>query len=184
VKIAAVLVGVMLLSGCGLTYVTMEPLPAETTVPVARSSAPGSVLVGPVVIPGVSDATDKYSANVDCSSGVLRLTTATGEYTAVALKPGCTATTDTPQNGDHGFYPKPPATAKTEQVQTPVGAATLFTNQYSECTNSCYIGGDEVALLLVDGAVVQIMAVTSPASGTKSRSRTDLVQLLQTLRHA
>ncbi len=65
-----------------------------------------------------------------------------------------------------------------------MGAATLCTNQYPECTNICYIGGDEVALLTVDGAVVQIIAVTSPASGTKSRSRADLVQLLQSLRHA
>lgn len=65
-----------------------------------------------------------------------------------------------------------------------MGAATLFTNQYSECTSSCYIGTDEVALLTVDGTVVQIMAVTSPASGTTSHSRAALVELLQTLRHA
>ena len=174
----------MLLSGCGLTYVTMEPLPAETSASVAKSSAPGTVLVGPVLITGVSDATDRRSSNADCASGVLRLTTATGEYAAVALKPGCVATSNTPENGDHGFYPTPPPRARTVQVETPVGTATLFTNQYSECTSSCYMGGDEVALVSVDGIVVQITAVTAPASGTIERDRKDLVQLLQGLTRA
>ncbi len=64
-----------------------------------------------------------------------------------------------------------------------MGAATLFTNQYSECTSSCYIGGDEVALLTVDGTAVQTIATTSPASGTMSRNRAHLIALLQTLAH-
>lgn len=184
VKIAGLLSGVMLLSGCGLTYVRMEPAPPETTVPVARSSAPASIQVGPLVIPGVMAVTEKLSANSDCAAATRRLTTATGEYAAVALKPGCTATTNTPQDGDHGFYPKPPPRAKVEEAQTPVGTAAIFTNEYSECTSSCYIGGDEVALLTIDGIVVQITAVTAPANGSLKRSRADLVQLLQGLRRA
>jgi hypothetical protein len=140
--------------------------------------------VGPVVIPGVSKATEKLSADLDCASVVHRLTTTSGDYAAVELIRDCSGTTDTPQNGDHGFYPKPPPTARVQEAQTPVGTAAIFTNQYSECTSSCYIGGDEVALLTVDGIVVQITAVTAPANGSVKRSRPDLVQLLQTLRHA
>lgn len=178
------LCGVVLLSGCGLTYVTLEAPPAETTLPAPRSSAPTSVRVGRVVIPGVMAVTDKISANVDCASVIRRFTATTGEYAAAALIAGCLDTTETPLNGDHGFYPKPPATARTEQVQTPVGTATIFSNQYSECTSSCYMGADEVALVTVDGATVQIMAVSAPASGTRERSRADLVALVQTLRRA
>jgi hypothetical protein len=140
--------------------------------------------VGPVIIPGILQITDKLSANVDCASVVHRLTTSTGDYAAVELIPDCDATSDTPQNGDHGFYPKPPPRAKVEEAQTPVGPAAIFTNEYSECTSSCYIGGDEVALVTVDGTVVQITAVTAPANGSVKRSRADLVQLLQTLRRA
>lgn len=171
----------MFLAGCGMTYSRLE-VPAETSAS-ARNSAATYVQVGPVVIPHITQAAEKLSPNADCASAVQRLTTSLGDYAAVALHRDCPATTDTPQNGDHGFYPKPPPTAKTEQVETPVGTATLFTNQYSECTSSCYIGGDEVALVTVDDSVVQITAVTSPASGTTSRSRADLVQLLQSLRH-
>ena len=137
-----------------------------------------------MVIPGVMAVTEKLSANADCASVVHRLTTTTGDYAAVELIPDCPATTNTPQNGDHGFYPKPPPRAKVEVAQTPVGTAAIFTNEYSECTSSCYIGGDEVALLTIDGTVVQITAMTAPANGSMKRSRADLVQLLQTLRRA
>lgn len=183
VRIAALLTGVMLLAGCGLV-----PVAAVTPiVPVATSAAasdPTSVHVGLIVVPAVTPVADRISTNVDCASVIRRFKATTGEYAAAALIPGCAGTIDTPQNGDHGYYPKPPATARTEQVQTPVGTATIFSNQYSECTSSCYMGADEVALLTVDGATVQIMAVSAPASGTRERSRADLIALLQTLRRA
>ncbi len=177
-RIAAVAWGFLLLGGCGLAPVSSPSAPAAT------NSDPSSVQVGVLVVPGVISATDKPSTNPDCASVVKRFTVASGDYAAVVLTPGCPGTTNTPENGDHGYYPTPPPRAKVQQAETPVGTATLFTNQYSECTSSCYMGGDEVALVTVDGIVVQIIAVTAPASGSVDRNRADLVQLLQTLRRA
>jgi hypothetical protein len=171
------------MGGCGLVPTTTVS-PTASVATRATSGGPTSVQVGLLVVPAVIPVADRISPNVDCASVIRRFTATTGEYAAAALIAGCLGTTDTPLNGDHGFYPKPPATARTEQVQTPVGTATVFSNQYSECTSSCYMGADEVALLTVDGATVQIMAVSAPASGTRERSRADLIALLQTLGRA
>jgi hypothetical protein len=139
------------------------------------------VVLGPVRISGVVRGDAKLPADPACTGSIQRFSLG-GDYQGAVLAPGCVATADTPENGDHGFYPTPPPRARTVQVATPVGPATVFSNQYSECTSSCYIGSDEVALVTVDGVVVQIIAVTAPASGTTERNRNDLVQLLQSLR--
>ncbi|MGV8850612.1 MAG: hypothetical protein ACOH16_13830 [Propionibacteriaceae bacterium] len=108
--------------------------------------------------------------------------TSGGEYQAVLLAPGCAATTTIPENGNHGFYPSPPATAKVAPVSTPVGDAVVFSNQYSDCYSSCYMGTDEVALVSVASRVVQVIATSSPAAGTVDRDRAGLVAVLQGLR--
>ncbi|HEY3409413.1 MAG TPA: hypothetical protein VGK53_14675, partial [Propionicimonas sp.] len=95
-RIAVVLAGAMLLSGCAMAHVRLEPLDAETAAPVMTSGPHLSVHVGPVVVPGVTAVAGRASSNADCASVVQRLTVPTGEYTAAALKPGCPATTDTP----------------------------------------------------------------------------------------
>jgi hypothetical protein len=69
-------------------------------------------------------------------------------------------------------------------VATPVGDAVVFSNQYSDCSSSCYMGTDEVALVTVGTRVVQMIAVTAPASGTTERDRAGLVAVLQGLRRA
>jgi hypothetical protein len=46
------------------------------------------------------------------------------------------------------------------------------------------MGTDEVALVAVGNRVVQVIAVTAPASGTMERDRVGLVAVLQGLRRA
>jgi len=62
-----------------------------------------------------------------------------------------------------------------------VGPARIFSNKYYECTNSCAYGTDEVALVDAGERVIQVTAVTSPSGGETSRSRPELVELLQGL---
>ena len=178
--------GALLLSGCGLLTgpVTVPTSPAPVEVTSAASKQPTTMRIGPVMVPAVTEARDRDATDGGCATVVRRFTTAAGDFEAAVLIPGCVGTTTQAMNGNHGYHPAPPVGATTEQAQTPVGTATLFSSQYTECTNSCSKGTDEVALLTVDGVVVQIIAVTAPANGTRSRSRTDLVQLLKTLTHA
>ncbi len=62
-----------------------------------------------------------------------------------------------------------------------MGPAKVFSNSYYECTNHCTYGGDEVALVNVDGGIIQVTAVTSPSSGETTRSRPELLDLLKGL---
>ncbi|HEX5334879.1 MAG TPA: hypothetical protein VFW55_03310, partial [Propionicimonas sp.] len=80
----------------------------------------------------------------------------------------------------HGYYAEPPD-GTFEQVITPVGPARIFSNKYYECTNSCAYGTDEVALVDAGERIIQVTAVTSPSGGETSRSRPELVELLQGL---
>jgi len=133
-----------------------------------------------ISLPGKASATS--SPDSTCATQVFELKTSGGEYQAVLLAPGCTETTTIPENGNHGFYPSPPATAKVDTAASPVGDAVVFSNQYSDCYSSCYMGTDEVALVSVANRVVQVIAPSSPAAGTTDRDRAGLVAVLQGLR--
>ena len=133
-----------------------------------------------ISLPGKASATS--SPDSTCATQVFELKTSGGEYQAVLLAPGCTATTTIPENGNHGFYPSPPATAKVDTAASPVGDAVVFSNQYSDCYSSCYMGTDEVALVSIANRVVQVIAPSSPAAGTTERDRAGLVAVLQGLR--
>jgi hypothetical protein len=156
-------------------------------VPQSVTTTSGEVVVGladAIRLSVSGTATTVDSADPTCAGSLYRLRTSSGEFQAFVLAQGCTATDGTPENGNHGFYPTVPARARTDQVSTPVGPATVFSNQYSECFTSCYMGTDEVALVPVAGRVVEVVAVTSPASGTTQRDRAGLVAVLQGLRRA
>ncbi|MBI4898986.1 MAG: hypothetical protein HY829_00750 [Actinobacteria bacterium] len=171
----AVVLAALALAGCTHTV----PQPVTTTG--------GEVVVGladAIRLSVLGTATTIDSPDPTCAGSLYRLHTSSGEFQAFVLRQGCTATDGTPENGNHGFYPSVPAGARTDQVSTPLGPATVFSNQYSECTTSCYMGTDEVALVPVAGRVVQIVAVTTPASGTTQRDRAALVAVLQGLRRA
>ncbi len=176
------MVAVVLLAACSPVPVASSSHPASRTLPGTPTSA-AEVVLGPVRLSGVVVGDAKLSADPTCAASIQRFSLG-GDYQGAVLTPGCVATADTPENGDHGFYPTPPPRARTAQIATPVGSATVFSNQYSECASSCYMGADEVALVTVDGMLVQIIAVTAPASGTTERNRNDLVRLLQNLRRA
>lgn len=62
-----------------------------------------------------------------------------------------------------------------------MGPARILPNKYSECTNSCAYRTDEVALVDVGGRIIQVTAVTSPPGGETTRSRPELLELLQGL---
>ena len=185
-KRTALVLAVLALSACQAPTATTSTAP----VPSVRStttSVPPIVLLdlgAGIQLSVVGTVTTTISQNESCASAVHALRTADGVFQALLITPGCVATDTTPENGDHGFYPTPPAHATLDRVATPVGEATLFANQYSECTSSCYMGTDEVALVTVGSRVVQVVAVTAPASGTRNRDRAGLVALLQGLRRA
>jgi len=161
---------------------------APPAVPVSSvSNGPSTFVVTlgngiQISLPGKASATS--SPDSTCATQVFELKTSGGEYQAVLLAPGCTATTTIPENGNHGFYPSPPATAKVDRASTPVGNAVVFSNQYSDCYSSCYMGTDEVALVTIGNRVVQVIAPSSPAAGTTDRDRASLVAVLQGLRKA
>lgn len=177
VKRATLVAAVFVLSAC-------QAAPPAIPVPsVSNGSSSFVVSLGEGIqlsLPGRASSTS--SPDSACASQVFELKTSGGEYQAVLLAPGCTATTAIPENGDHGFYPSPPATAKVDWVSTPVGDAIVFSNQYSDCYSSCYMGTDEVALVSIANRVVQVIAPSSPAAGTTDRDRAGLVAVLQGLR--
>ncbi len=123
------------------------------------------------------DSTTAWGPN-DCAERVHQLTTPTGNYLVILIKPGCTGS-PTAGNGFHGYYAEPPGGFKS--AETPVGPAKVFSNSYYECTNHCTYGTDEVALVDVDGRIIQVTAVTRPSSGETTRSRLDLLELLKGL---
>lgn len=176
-KRATLVAAIFVLSACQV---------APPAVPVSSASNGPSTFVVTlgdgiqISLPGRASATS--SPDSTCATQVFELKTSGGEYQAVLLAPGCTATTTIPENGNHGFYPAPPATAKVDKAATPVGDAVVFSNQYSDCYSSCYMGTDEVALVSIANRVVQVVAPSSPAAGTNDRDRAGLVAVLQGLR--
>lgn len=181
----ALVLVILLLSGCQAAAPT--PTVAPTVAPSLTTSAPSTVLIDlgdGIQLSVVGTVTTRPSQDASCAATVHGLRTAGGDFQALLLGRGCVATDHTPGNGNHGFYPAPPAAAQLDRVTTPVGEAVLFSNRYSECTSSCYMGTDEVALVTVGNRVVQVIAVTAPASGTAERDRADLVAVLQGLRRA
>ncbi|HEY3337933.1 MAG TPA: hypothetical protein VGK18_05485 [Propionicimonas sp.] len=173
-RVVPALAVAMVLAGCTLLP-TPDPAPGtvvhlEIHVPLGK---------GVTLIVDGEDAIAELSAN-DCAGQVHQLTTPTGRYLVVQIETGCTGST-TAGNGSHGYYAEPPG-GTFEQVSTPAGPARIFSNTYYECTNSCAYGTDEVALVDVGGRIIQVSAVTSPSSGETTRSRPDLVRLLQGLR--
>ncbi len=174
---ALLVAAVFALSAC-------QAAPAAAPVPsVSNGSSTFLVDLGDGIqlsLPGKASST--ASPDTTCARQVFELKTSGGEYQAVLLAPRCTATTTIPENGNHGFYPSPPATAKVDRVSTPLGDAVVFSNPYSDCYSSCYMGTDEVALVSVANRVVQVIAPSSPAAGTTDRDRAGLVAVLQGLR--
>lgn len=178
-KRAALVSAVLALSAC-------QTVPPATLAP-SVSNGPTTFVASlgdgiQVSLPGTASLT--ASLDTTCAGQVFELKTTGGEYEAVLLLPGCAATTAIPENGNHGFYPSAPPTAQVDRVATPVGDAVVFSNQYSDCSSSCYMGTDEVALVTVGTRVVQVVALTAPASGTTERDRAGLVAVLQGLRRA
>lgn len=176
-KRAPLVAALFVLSAC-------QAAPPAVPVPsVSNGSSTFVVTLGDgiqISLPGKASATS--SPDSTCATQLFELKTSGGEYQAVLLAPGCTATTTIPENGNHGFYPSPPATAKVDRASTPVGDAVVFSNQYSDCYSSCYMGTDEVALVSIANRVVQVIAPSSPAAGTTERDRAGLVAVLQGLR--
>lgn len=175
----ALVLVVLALSAC-------QPAPPAAVAP-SVSNGPSTFLVTlgdgiQLSLPGKAGVT--ASVDPTCAGQVVELKTSSGEYQAALLEPGCVATDTIAENGNHGFYPAAPATATVDRASTPVGEAVLFANQYSDCSSSCYMGTDEVALVTVGGRVVQVIAVTAPANGTTARDRAGLVAVLQGLRKA
>jgi len=185
-RTALVLAAFALLSACQVPMPTKSGMPTQA----ARStttSAPSTVLVDlgdGIQLSVVGTVTTTSSQDATCAKAVHGLRTADGAFQALLITPGCVWKDSTPENGNHGFYPVPPVKATLDKASTPVGDATLFSNQYSECTSSCYMGTDEVALVTVGDRLVQVIAVTAPASGTMERDRAGLVAVLQGLRRA
>ena len=179
-KRTALVLVVLALSAC-------QPAPAEPRLSATVTAGPSRVFVDlgeGIELSVTGTVTTTSSLDASCAIAVHGLRTTDGEFQALLITPGCVGTDNTPENGNHGFYPKAPANATVDRVVTPVGDAVVFSNQYSECTSSCYIGADEVALVTVGSRVVQVIAVTAPASGTMERDRTGLVAVLQGLRRA
>jgi hypothetical protein len=178
-KWAVLAAAVLALSAC-------QSAPSATLAPsVSNGPSTFVVTLGERVqlsLPGTAGMAS--SLDPTCAGQMVELKTTGGEYQVVVLLPGCAATTSIPENGNHGFYPSPPPTAKPDLVPTPVGDSVVFSNQYSDCSSSCYMGTDEVALVTVGTSVVQVIAVTAPASGATTRDRAGLVAVLQGLRRA
>lgn len=170
----ALVLAVLALSACQAT----APQPVASTGPRAALVDLGDRVR--LSVPGTVATVD--SPDSTCAKDVYSLRTSEGDFLAYLLLPGCSPTDSTPENGNHGFYPTPPRGALTEQVTTPLGPATVFSNQYADCTSSCYLGTDEVALVAYGSGVVQVVAVTAPAGGTTARDRAGLVTVLQGLR--
>ncbi len=188
-KWTALVLVVLALSACQVGTPSATEAPAPTTTATASStiSGPSTLLVdlgAGIQLSVDGTVTTKRSQDATCAPAVHGLRTSEGDFQALLITPGCVATDNTPENGNHGFYPAAPAKALVDRVSTPVGDAVVFSNQYSECTSSCYIGTDEVALVTVGTRVVQVIAVTAPASGTMERDRASLVAVLQGLRRA
>jgi len=181
VKRAALVLVTLALAAC-----QPAPVPAPTAVPVTATTS-GTTLVDlgdGVHLAVTGTVTSTPSLNATCADAVYAVKTSDGTFQALAIRPGCPGTTDIAENGDHGFYPTAPPRALVDHVATPVGDAIVFANQYSECTSSCYMGTDQVALVPVGSKVIQVIAVTAPASGTIDRDRAGLVAVLQGLRRA
>ena len=165
----------MMLAGCTL-------LPTPDPTPTG-----GAMVYGEIDIPlGMGVALTLYgedSASVptpnDCAERVHHLSTPTGNYQAMIIKPGCTGSS-TVGNGFHGYFAEPPG-GTSEQVITGVGPTRIFPSKYYECTSSCAYDTDEVALVDAGGSIIQVTAVTSPSGGQTTRSRPELLQLLQGL---
>jgi hypothetical protein len=180
-KRTALVIVVLALSAC------QQTVPTPAVSPNLTTSAPSSVAIDlgdGIKLSVVGTVTTRPSRDASCAATVYGLRTAGGDFQTLLLGSDCVGTDRTPGNGNHGFYPAPPAAAQLDRVTTPVGEAVLFSNQYSECTNSCYMGIDEVALVTVGKRVVQVIAVTAPASGTTKRDRAGLVAVLQGLGRA
>ena len=162
---------------------TKDALPPPTLKPTMTSSTTVVNLGAGIELSVAGTVEGKTSPEVACSASIHALSTAIGDFQAVLIAPECDWSGQ-PGNGNHGFYLKAPATATVERVATPIGDAAVFSNEYTECTNSCHTGTDEVALVTVGTRVVQVIAVTAPANGTKTRDRSALVNVLQWLRKA
>ena len=177
VKRTALVLAILALSAC------QAGPPAPVAPPVSNGPSTFLVTLGDGIqlsLPG--KASVAASLDPTCAPEVFEIKTIGGEYQAALLGTGCVATTTVPENGNHGFYPSAPPTARVDRVSTPVGAAVVFPNQYSDCSSSCYMGTDQVALVTVGARVVQVIAPTAPAAGTTDRDPTGLVAVLQGLR--
>ena len=166
----------MMLAGCTLLP-TPDPTPTGGAVVYSEIDVP---LDRGVALTLYGEDSASVPIPNDCTERVHHLTTPTGNYQAMLIKPGCTGS-PTVGNGFHGYFAEPPG-GTFEQVITPAGPARIFPSKYYECTNSCAYGTDEVALVDVGGRIIQVTAVTSPSGGQTTRSRPELVQLLQGLR--
>jgi hypothetical protein len=172
-RVLAALALAMIIAGC-----TLLPGPDPSPSAVVYMAIEVPLGKGVALTVNGEDSSSVPSPN-DCAERVHQLTTVTGRYQVILIETGCTGST-TAGNGFHGYYVEPPG-GTFEQVITPAGPAIIFSNKYYECTNSCAYGTDEVALVDVGGRIIQVTAVTSPSGGETTRSRPELVELLQGL---
>lgn len=152
---------------------TPEPSPMPSQFVMALGDGVQLAVLG-------NDSTWETTADQDCAKALHRLTTATGKYLVALLRPDCTSEPRA-LNGFHGYFTEPPAGVEVVTAETPIGPAQLFSNTYTECTNSCASGTDEVALVAVGDRTLQVIALAGVSRGKNTRDRAQLVSLLQGL---
>ena len=124
-----------------------------------------------------------------CDSGSYRfedLTEARERLRVEAVPTDCEAAGSNSSigNGSHGTYrtiddvPEPEEVAS---VQTPVGGAVVFTQEYYECTNSCERWDEPVAIITLDAPVRPGYPTLVLRGERDSLSRTELEEILAAL---
>ncbi|MDI2124860.1 hypothetical protein [Yinghuangia seranimata] len=107
--------------------------------------------------------------------------------TFMAWPTSCAPSTQKPGNGNHGVYRTaadvPADAANRTTVATPLGEATVFEQQYYECTNSCHTWTEPVAVVTLatppDATHTALVALS--AKGTVTAK--DLAEFLRTHLH-
>jgi hypothetical protein len=155
---------------------TPEPSPTPSAFVLALGDGVQLAVLG-------NDTTWNTTADHDCAGELHRLTTSTGDYQVALLRSDCTGEPRA-LNGFHGYFTEPPAGVEVATAQTPIGPAQVFSNTYTECTNSCASGTDEVALVAVGTRTLQVIAPARVSRDDRTRDRAQLVGLLQGLSKA
>lgn len=88
-------------------------------------------------------------------------------------------------NGHHGDYRSIDDVAEprdTDEIDTPIGSAVVFTQTYSECTNYCRDWDEPVAIIALDDPVSEAHGSVVVRGDKAEISRDELVEILESLR--